>query len=200
MLQKTKLIQGDKIVTVTISPEVVFRRALTLSGTRPGVSMTEVLKHPITSVPSSLFHEDGSMRKTNKSILAHKLEEKVTSKAQLLSYQRDMSVYIRDASSELHKLQVKDCKTFNQAAARYYQALEKGFIHSNTIIDVFDQYPTNSIKEAERQRRGKSNNKVYQVIGGRSVPPWDKFMATSDNKKAISDFISSFICEYRYTR
>ncbi len=81
MLQKTKLIQGDKIVTVTISPEVVFRRALTLSGTRPGVSMTEVLKHPITSVPSSLFHEDGSMRKTNKSILAHKLEEKVTSKA-----------------------------------------------------------------------------------------------------------------------
>ncbi len=48
------------------------------------------------------------MRKTNKSILAYKLEEKVTSKAQLLSYQRDMSVYIRDATSELHKLQVKD--------------------------------------------------------------------------------------------
>ncbi len=46
MLQKTKLIQGDKIVTVIISPEVVFRRALTLSETRPGVSMTEVLKHP----------------------------------------------------------------------------------------------------------------------------------------------------------
>ncbi len=40
MLQKTKLVQGDKIVTVTISPEVVFRRALTLSETRPGVSMT----------------------------------------------------------------------------------------------------------------------------------------------------------------
>ncbi len=91
-------------------------------------------------------------------------------------------------------------KTFNQAAARYFQVLEKAFIHSDTIIDVFDQYPTNAIKEAERQRRAKSNNKVYQVIGGRSVPPWDRFMATSDNKKAVSDFISSFICEYRDTR
>ena len=74
MKKKTPVITQGKTSDVTISSELIFRRALTLSNTEE-VSMKCVLTQPVTSVPTSLFHEDGSMRKTTKAELIHKLEE-----------------------------------------------------------------------------------------------------------------------------
>ena len=73
--KKTPVITLGKTSDMTISSELVFRRAFTLSNTEEEVSMKCLLTQPVTSVPTSLFHEDGSMRKTTKAELIHKLEE-----------------------------------------------------------------------------------------------------------------------------
>lgn len=43
------------------------------------MSVDMTLSYPVTSVPTVLFHEDGTLRKTNKADLANKLEEKIDS-------------------------------------------------------------------------------------------------------------------------
>ena len=54
---------------MTISSDLVFRSALSLSKTREEVRMKSVLTQPVTSVLTSLFHEDGSTKKTTKAEL-----------------------------------------------------------------------------------------------------------------------------------
>ena len=72
MTKKAKFLckQGSK--TGGISPEVIFRGALNIAGCRDDISLESVLGHPVGPVPSALFHDDGSMRKSTKSELGHK--------------------------------------------------------------------------------------------------------------------------------
>ena len=66
---------GNK--SVNISAEVLFHRALKITQVRQNTTLLEVLSHPITAVPTSIFQEDGSMRKIVKADLMHVLEKKV---------------------------------------------------------------------------------------------------------------------------
>ena len=48
-----------------IDTEVLFRRLLAVSKNRD-MDMWKVLSYELAAVPPSTFHDDGSMRKTNK--------------------------------------------------------------------------------------------------------------------------------------
>jgi metal-dependent HD superfamily phosphatase/phosphodiesterase len=45
----------------------------------------------------------------------------------------------------------------------------------------------NSIKKAERDRRSKSvfTAKIYEVIEGRVIPDWKKFINSGENKQSL---------------
>ncbi len=45
----------------SLSPELVFRMALSLSSCRDNVDMEAVLPLPVTAIPTSLYHEDGTI-------------------------------------------------------------------------------------------------------------------------------------------
>jgi len=64
-------------VTAAISPEIVFRRALSLA--------------------RCIFHADGTLRKTNKAELGHQLEAQVERVSELPLSTTSTKVYIRDA-------------------------------------------------------------------------------------------------------
>ena len=72
------LLQGKKKF-VSLSAEIVFRTALKIAQVRHDTALLqEVISHPITAVPTSMFHEDGTMRKTVKAELTHVLEKQVS--------------------------------------------------------------------------------------------------------------------------
>jgi hypothetical protein len=56
-----------EIITGHINPEIVFRRALVLANSRDDVMIDNILSHPVGPIPVSMFHEDGTMRKSCKS-------------------------------------------------------------------------------------------------------------------------------------
>ena len=66
--------------------------------------MESIMSHPITAVPTSLFHEDRSMRKTQKSELRHKLEEPIEVVKLLPNFNNTSSFYIREVVAEFHKI------------------------------------------------------------------------------------------------
>ena len=104
MTKKAKFLckQGSK--TGGISPEVIFRRALNIAGCRDDISLESVLSHPVGPVPSALFHDDGSMRKTTKSELGHKLEADVSKVTELPQHDKTSCVYIRDAMATIQMM------------------------------------------------------------------------------------------------
>ena len=68
-----KCLSGDKDRKIMIDTEVLFRRLLAVLKNRD-VNMHKVLSYELAADPPSMFHDDGSMRKTNKADLAKKPE------------------------------------------------------------------------------------------------------------------------------
>lgn len=59
---------------LVIGSDAMFRRVLTIARLKDS-NITDVLSYELTSVPLSLFHEDGTMRKNAKSDLKSRLED-----------------------------------------------------------------------------------------------------------------------------
>jgi len=141
MNKKTKFKSGDGgIKAGAISPEIVFRRALTLARCRDDVSLTTVLSRPIGPVPVSIFHPDGTMRKTNKAELGHQLEAQADKVTELPSCTRSGTVYIRDAMAAIQMMAGDKFHTSDELAAAYLKHGMKRFDKAGTSIDVFDRY------------------------------------------------------------
>jgi len=106
---KTKtvmLVQGKKKF-VRLSAEIVFRRALKIAQVHQDTALLQqVIRNPITAVPTSLFHENGTMRKTMKAELSHVLAKQIPEceNDQTPQPQPETHVYIRGAMGELHSL------------------------------------------------------------------------------------------------
>ena len=70
--------KSGEVVEVHINPELVFRRALVLANSRDDVIVEKVLSFPVGSIPTSLFHDDGTMRKSCNADRCHQLEAEVS--------------------------------------------------------------------------------------------------------------------------
>ena len=69
--------------------------------------------------------------------------------------------------------------SFDALYLSYFKQLLIGFQKADTVVEVFDRYDDdNSVKTAEPEYRAGSTTacKQYQVIGGRPVPPWKRFL------------------------
>jgi hypothetical protein len=56
---------------------------------------------------------------------------------------------------------------------------------ASVVVDIFDRYDIqSSIKKAEQDRRSKSvfTAKMYEVIEGRVISDWKKFISSGENK------------------
>ena len=85
---------NDKLVTVGADREL-FGRLLIAANVRQ-INLKDVLCYELSSVPFSLAHQDGTLRKTTKSVLAGLIESKVTVCPRLHSFPKD-TIHLIDA-------------------------------------------------------------------------------------------------------
>ena len=149
--------------------ELVFRRALVLANSRDDVTVEKVLSFPIGPIPTSLFHDHGTMRKCCKADLCHQLESDVTTFHSLEPFDRLHTILIRDGMALIQSLDVKKCKTFGDLAKQFIQFQIYCFSSVSCVVDVFDKYDfEQSIQSAERDRSSSfcGSRKVFEVIEG----------------------------------
>lgn len=197
MNKRTRIQSEGKSKEVHISAEMVFRRALTISKSRVDVTLETIVSHPITAIPTSLFHEDGTMRKTTKSEMGRKIEELTEAHTRITRYEGP-STYIRDSMAIIQMMPGNNYNTFDHLAAAYLQGLMQSFdiTGADTVVDVFDQYKTqDSVKAGERENRSRAAGTVkqYSVRSGRPVPVWKKFLSSNNNKHSLIEFLCSYI-------
>ena len=121
------------------------------------LDLSNVLMYPLNPFPWSLATSDGSLMKTNKAVLLHKL---VADNA-IASRQPELQdAHVIDGNALLQSL-VGLPDTFGELALKVFTCLPR----ANIVHFVTDRYDDSSIKDVERMRRGKDDSNVYTIRG-----------------------------------
>ncbi|KAB0800834.1 hypothetical protein PPYR_06573 [Photinus pyralis] len=160
-----------------LSPEFMFRRIISAAKFQ-NLDFSNLLKYELTLVPSSLFFEDGSLRKSPKSELAKRLKS-------YCDISRDIPAkfnsYIVDAMVLIQEISKKHINTYADIGDCIFKKLLTVFDSNencNQILLIFDRYNIpNSIKQYERQRRGQSFASTFSIISEQvKVTDYSKFL------------------------
>ena len=161
----------------------LFGRLLYLA-VNNAVDLNLVFRYPLTPIPLCLGHVDGSMNKTDKAKLMHKLEERVQSSAP-----EYIDACAIDAMFFIQTL-VNVPATFGEIAKLI---LTKITASTKRIDFVCDSYTSPSIKDAERALRGSCQlDREYVIFGPSQVRPKDFFAALKSScfKTALLKFLA----------
>ena len=138
-------------------------------------------------MPWSLATYDGSLAKTNKSALAKLLEDGV----EILPNLTNAFAVIVDAMAQLQTLpRIPD--RFIDLADVILSAVIKQAGEARRIDFVADQYPSVSIKNIEREKRGRSGQLAVQIRSSQQLCPrqWKKLLANGLNKINLMEFLA----------
>ncbi|KAJ8413153.1 hypothetical protein AAFF_G00091490 [Aldrovandia affinis] len=149
------------------------------------LQMSDVLSHPLRPLPWALTNGDGTLRKTNKAVLARELEKHVLP-AETIPGPSATIIY---GMSLVQKMKGND-QTFSQLpASALTQILHEG-ARSQRINVVFDVYQEDSIKNAERvNRRCTTGIQFRNIAPGHRIQQWRKFLSSSANKANLIRFL-----------
>ena len=196
-----KVMSFDTNKKLTLDPEVLFRRLLSVAKYRD-IDMKKVLSYELTPVPSALFHPDGTMRKCTKSDLAQKLEENAMQETELKNKSPTPTAYIIDGMSFIQGVNESQFRTFDDLGEVIFKKLINLFMNSEldikTMVLVYDRYDLESgIKGQERQRRGDwqttPDYPSHIITGNREVPNFRKFLKSGKNKMVLIHFLTNHV-------
>ena len=140
-----------------------------------------VFSHELSSVPFGLSHKDGSLRKSEKSVLMSILEERVHVYLQLLvPSEGDVPRAVMiDGMAFIQKLRSGGAVNFGDLCMVYYHQLVDAFRRCKRVEVVFGTYRDISIKSGERESRGASSHSLEVTIHSPATPVprrWQKYI------------------------
>ena len=175
----------------------LFRRLLIAANVQQ-INLREVLSYELSPVPYSLFHQDGSLRKTMKSVMASIVEDG-TNTPPRLPVEPQYVVYIFDGMALIQMHKSGGASTFGELSSKYFSIITAPLntINCMAVHLVFDQYWPTSIKAGERSRRGASAALEEQLTRPAMPVPkqWTKYIQNSKNKINLCDFLTSSFCK-----
>lgn len=164
---------NEKMVTIGADRDL-FGRLLLATKLRE-VDLKDVLSFELSSVPFSLEHTDGSLRKTTKSVLLSILESDEAMEPRLPKCPDIPVANLIDGMALIQATKSTGAAALGDLATKYFEDCQR-------VDIVFDQYWNVSIKNAERRKRGETHF-LEIVINGPSTPvPKQKFMPNTRNK------------------
>ncbi len=146
--------------------------------------MEYVLSFPLIPVPLCFGQIDGSINKTNKTVLFAVLESKIATRAP-----DRIDAYIVDGYFFLHLQKVLPLM-WSKVTRHIIQKL--CIFKSNRIDLVFDRVISPSIRDGERDRRSEAERSApFKISGGNQHRPDDfiKLLRNDNFKKEIVRFI-----------
>ena len=145
------------------------------------LNMRVVFQFPLGPLPWSLAEPIGSLKKTSKSSLLHKLEGKVEPLESLIG----QHALIVDGMAYVQQSKVVN-KTYGDFAKELLTRILGVGSRSARIDVVFDEYRELSIKNVERSRRSRGNHLLFQsIISTSEIKQWAMFLSSNDNKNAL---------------
>ena len=190
-VSKTQTTDRKKVIRVKAERNLLGQ--LLLLSKSHDISFNKLFSYPLGPIPWSLATADGSFIKTNKAQLMHHLEDQ--SPAPVDSAEVANCTVIIDGNAFLRSL-VRLPETFGEMAKLVISTLPKG----KSVHFVTDSYQPDSIKQAERLRRGTST--TFLIGGPLTKLPKDfsAFMLNAGNKLQLVKFLLNEWKSVHYAR
>ena len=197
-LSKTSTARTAEEKAVSISADRDLFGRLIIAAKSRAIDLKEVFSYELSSVPFALSHKDGSLRKSEKSVLMSILEERVHVYPQLPSEGDVPTAVMIDGMAFIQKLRSGGAVNFGDLCMWYYRQLVNAFRRCTRIDVVFDTYRDISIKSGERERRGASSHSLEVTIHSPATPvprQWQKYISSAKNKTNLCAFLVGAWCE-----
>ena len=109
----------------------------------------------------------------------------------MLSQYPQNSATLLDGMAVVQKLKTDQSNTFGDIAQNVSESILQAGFTSKRIDVVFDVYIENSIKNAERDRRGTSSLHFGTLLDNSKVKQWKNFLSSSANKTLLMRYFVS---------
>ena len=187
MQRKVKV--NDKVIAM--DNEVMFLRLLAVNAVKH-VPLQRVMSYENSATPLSLFHEDGSMLTSTKSDFLHKLEDLLTEEPQD-NVKADCRIY--DGHAVIQMLPgPSGVATYQDMAGRFFGYILNSSRGALVMHIVFDKYLPDSIKNQNREKRGRTGT-VHHIKSKTCAPVnWKNFLAQNENKAGLASYYTDYIC------
>lgn len=189
---------NDKVITINADRDL-FGRLLIAANARQ-INLKEVLHYELAPISCALAQQDGSLRKTTKSVLSTIIEEEVNVIPQLLASARQ-TIFILDGMATVQVVKASGASTLGDLSLKYFDIftapLSLRNCNCSEVQIVFDQYKETSVKPRERASRGASTALEVQ-ISSRSTPvpkQWGKYTFNPQNKENLCDYLTKSMCK-----
>lgn len=184
MEKKKKVKVADKLVEVRLQRDL-FGQLLVVALEKK-IDIDKILTYPLTPIPFSLCHLDGSICKTEKSALMKLLEKEIDSVSP-----PNPNVKIFDGFFFLYLMKEVPL-TYDGISEK----LLKMFVNNNAqyIIIVFDTYSSPSIKDYEHALRGTNRGRKIEIRGPGKRP--SDFVAELKNITFKEDFVEFLLLSW----
>jgi len=199
LLKKKKQKSAEEKAIIVSADRELFGRLLIAAKGRD-IDLKHVLTFELSAVPFALAHADGTMRKTNKSVLLSELERLGNTKARLPSPEPNMlTTFVVDGMAMVQMVKGGGASTIGQLATTIYEVVlaPLGQNGCRRVDVVFDQYKDRSIKSAEHATRGTLASLEVTINNEQTPIPkqWAKYIGNSRNEQNLCSFLSEFWCK-----
>ena len=148
------------------------------------LNMRVVFEFPLGPLPWSLAEPLGSLKKTSKASLLHKLEGKVESLESL----NEQHALIVDGMTYFQQ-----SKVVNQTSGDFFNDLLQRILvvgaRSSRIDVVFDDYHELLVKNVERSRGSKGSHLLFKsTVSSSEIKQWAMLLSSSENKNTLVRF------------
>jgi hypothetical protein len=186
-LEKKKTLHSSKMKVVQVTAQRNLFGQLLILSEENNLSLQKVLEYPLSPVPWALATPDGLPAKTDKAKLMHRLEDETA----VVDHPKleELGAYIVDGNALLQSL-IALPQTFGELSEKVFSVLPK----VKRLDFVTDTYKDNSIKAAERSRRGTSESYLVKGPSTKLPKEWKSFLSNNDNK---TNLIKLLLSEWR---
>ena len=181
--KSAKIKTQDKIVQLTAEKNVFGRIAM--MSQHKNIDMKEIFAFPLSLVPWALADSMGTLKKTNKAILIHELEnvELAEPNEEVVSN----TCTVIDGMALVRKIKTAGL-TYEEFALKLLNTLLSTSSSSSRIDVVFDVHQQISIKNAERARRKSGSFEFKKIVGSQQIKQWTSFLSSVNNKTELIKF------------
>ena len=172
---RVKAKTGDKR-SVDVNRDILARLLYLSNASERVIDFEKALTYPLSEVPLSISNADGSMRKTVKSKLSKLILSRCTDNNQ--DPDKQSTVYVVDLMA-LVRVATDIPETFEAFALKLLHYIPKRYHRVDLVADC---YLANSIKDAERNKRGMHSKIIINSPKSRIPRDFSKFLACGENK------------------
>ena len=191
--KKTSTGQGTKKASdlrILQADHSLFSRIALIAQTRQ-MDLREVLTYPLGSLPWALAMHNGSITKTNKAVMLHRLAKE--NPPDTAASTTATSALIIDAMAFIRLVKQSDIPaTYAEFAQYVLDRVSHNFTSYGRIDFVVDTYRSVSIKNIERGRRSCAQGVLRQHIANptqQTPKQFSKYLSVGDNKEELITFL-----------